>query len=202
MRSACTRLLFLLLLGCLGCRSPYYADRGAAVGGVTGAVVGAAIGEHNDHPLAGAAIGGVAGALAGSAIGDSIDQSAAYSRMEIEQRLGRQVAATANVDDVIAMTKAGLSDQIIINHIRTNGVAQPPRAADLVLLGNEGVSDNVIRAMQTPVRRPTSIPVSRGPIIVEEHHYTVPRPVRPRPYCPPRPVYRRGRTGVHFSFRN
>mgnify|MGYP005841714377 CR=1 FL=1 len=171
-----------------GCRSPYYADRGAALGAVTGALTGAAIGEHSGEAGAGAAIGGAVGALTGAAIGDSIDRDIARSTMAAENKRG-----AVTVADVIAMTQSGLSEEVIVAHIRANGVAQPPQVADLIQLRDAGVSDRVVQAMQQATPRAVQVAPSPAPVVVEEHHYFAPAyppywrwtPHRPWPHRAP-----------------
>jgi len=75
------------LVVCTGCRSPYRSDQGALLGGLTGAGVGAVIGDAVDQPLAGTAIGAGVGALTGAVIGDNLDQIEAENRAAIEARL-------------------------------------------------------------------------------------------------------------------
>ena len=203
-------VLGCLLLVCLlaaGCRSPYYGDRGAVLGGLTGAAVGGAIGEDSGNALPGALIGTAIGAVTGGAIGDSIDADLARSRAEVEARMGRQMSGAVTPDDVVAMTRAGLSEDVIATHIRANGVAQPPQVNDLIYLRNQGVGDFAIKAMQQapPVAAASyAVPVPREQVIVE-HHYG-------GPWCAPAPAPffhyhghghshgRRGRTHWGFSF--
>jgi hypothetical protein len=139
---------------------------------------GAAIGHHNGDAASGALIGTAVGALAGAAVGDTIDYEAARSAEIIEQRMGRRMAGAVAMNDVIAMSQAGLSEHVITTHLRANGVANPPSVNDLITLRNAGVSDGVIQAMQqTPP--PTAQVISPpGPVIIEEHHYVAP----PFPY--------------------
>lgn len=173
-----------------GCRSPYFADRGAAFGAITGALTGAAIGEHNGDAAAGAVIGSTVGALTGAAVGETIDYEIAQSEAIIESRLGREMSGAVSVPDVIAMTHADLSDGVINSHIRANGVARPPSVDDLITLRNAGVRDSVIQALQTappPVESRSAAP----PVIVEQHHYVEPIPWHPRFHGPP-PFPRRG----------
>jgi len=145
--------VFVLLLALVGCRSPFYADKGALFGGLTGAGVGALVGDATGHAGAGAAIGTAVGALTGAAVGDVIDADVARSKAEIEARMGRQMQGAVTPQDVIAMTQAGLSDDVIATHIRANGMAQPLQVNDLIGLRNMGVRDGVINAMQqTPPR--------------------------------------------------
>src|SRR5262245_41047787 len=149
--SRSTYLLVLLLAA--GCRSPYYADRGALFGGLTGAGVGALVGDAAGNTAAGAVIGSAVGALTGAAVGDNIDADLARSKAEIEARMGRQMQGAVTPQDVVAMTQAGLSDEVITTHIRANGMAQPLQVGDLINLRNVGVRDAVINAMQqTPPR--------------------------------------------------
>ena len=179
-----TQISILIMIGVLpilvsGCRSPYYADRGAAFGALTGGLAGAAIGEHNNNPLAGAVIGTAVGALTGATVGGAIDQDVARSQAAIERRMGRRLKGAVTVSDVISMTQAGLSDSVITTHIRANGVAQPPTAEDLVTLSNAGVAEQTILALQqAQVPGLDLSPVPVGPIIVEEYHYG------PAPYFP------------------
>src|SRR5438105_7412873 len=104
--------ILLAMLAVIGCRSPYYADRGALFGGLTGAGVGALVGDATGHTAAGAAIGTAVGALAGAAVGDTIDADMARSQAEIQAKMGRQMQGAVTPQDVIAMTQAGLSDDV------------------------------------------------------------------------------------------
>jgi outer membrane lipoprotein SlyB len=179
--------LSILAVAC-GCQATSYAERGATLGALTGALGGAAIGEHNGDAASGALVGSVVGALAGAAVGDTIDYEAARSAEIIEQRMGRKIAGAVAMEDVIAMSQAGLSEKVITTHLRANGVASPPSVDDLITLRNAGVSDAVVQVMQqTP---PPTAQVSSqyesspyrvgppGPVIIEEHHYVAP----PFPY--------------------
>lgn len=200
LRCSFSLVLFLAVFSS-GCKSPYHADQGAAVGGLTGAAVGAAIGEHNDNPLAGALIGGAVGMLTGNAIGESIDEDIARNNAIIEERMGRRLAGATRLEDVVAMTHAGLGDQVIVNHIRSHGLIEPPTAQDLISLKQQGVSDVVLNALQNqpPITHEAASPVR--PIVVEEHHY-----VRPACFGPPPPHFRyhrhhrhRHRSGFHWG---
>ena len=187
-------LMTMLMLGMsgpllTGCQSPYYADKGALLGGLTGAGVGAAIGDAKDNAAGGALIGSAVGALAGAAAGSGLDAVQARNDALIEAQLGRRVAGTATLDDVLAMSQAGLGDDVIIQHVRNHGVVSPPTAHDLIALKQQGVGDAVLHALQDATQPAALLPASPAPpapVIVEE--YYVPRPyplvVYPRP-CPP-----------------
>ncbi len=170
-----------------GCNSPYHADRGALFGGLMGAGTGAIIGDAVGNAGAGTAIGAGIGALTGAAIGSGMDEMEARNRAMIAEQFGRQVAATAvSMDDVVAMTRSGVDDELIVNHIKVHGTTGPLKPADLIFLQQQNVSTRVIKAMQTPPVRPAVVsqPVAQ-PVIVEEHHYA------PPPYWgPPRYYYR------------
>lgn len=196
MRTIQAALAWALIVACIGCRSPYYAERGAALGAITGALAGAAIGEGNGDAVSGAAIGTAVGTLAGSTIGESIDREVAESQALIEARLGRQLSGAVSVADVVSMSSASLSENVIATHIRANGVARPPTVDDLIAMRNAGVSDTVIQAMQTaPSPAPPSPP---PPVVVEEHHFFEPA-WHPGFHGPP-PWPRRGRgRGVQWG---
>ncbi len=94
--------LAAMLLVCTGCYSPYRSDRGALVGGVGGAGVGALVGEAVGHPGVGALVGAGVGAATGAAVGGSLDQIEANNRAQIEAQLGRPVQPGAvTVGDVV-----------------------------------------------------------------------------------------------------
>lgn len=197
------KVILLFAVAATGCRSPYYADRGALFGGLTGAGLGAAIGDASGDAGAGAIVGSAIGAITGAAVGESIDADLARSKAEIESRMGRQMQGAVTPQDVIAMTQAGLSDDVIATHIRANGTAQPLAVGDLISLRNMGVRDSVINAMQqTPPRTAQAAPAyypAYGPpggAVVVEHHY--------QPWCPPPPVFHyhhrhRGHPRIGFS---
>jgi len=173
-------LSVVLAAGLFGCRSPYYADQGALFGGLMGAGTGALVGSTVGKAGAGAVIGSGVGALTGAVVGASLDEIEAQNRAMIAAQLGRQIRPGAtSIDDVVMMSQAGVDDDLIINHIRMNGVERVPGPHELVVLKQQGVSAAVIRAMQEVGTRPpanTTI-ISRPvppPVIVEEYHYGPP----------------------------
>ena len=58
-------------------------------------------------------------------------------------------------DDVVAMTRAGVDEGVIINHVRMNGPSHPLQTADIIHLQQSGVSPRVIQALQQPPGRGT-----------------------------------------------
>ena len=107
--------LVLLMSGCetMGENT----KRGAVGGGLVGSIAGGVIGHQSGHGIDGAAIGAGIGALTGGIIGDKID-----AREE-----GEAAAATATtgeklgISDVIALSKAGLSDAAISHRVAKSG---------------------------------------------------------------------------------
>lgn len=187
-----------VLLG--GCNSPYRSDQGALFGGLTGAGLGALVGNSLGNTGAGAAIGAGVGAVSGAAVGGSLDEIEARNRAEIEARLGRPAPAGAvTIDDVVAMTRAGVSEDVIVNHIQNHGMAAPLRASDLIMLQQQRVSPRVVQTMQAPPA--PGAYVAPAPVYVDPYAY--PPPYYWGPPYPPyyyRPYPRAG-VGWGISFR-
>jgi hypothetical protein len=199
----------LMTLALAGCNSPYHADRGALFGGLLGAGTGAIVGDALGNAGAGAAIGAGVGALSGAAIGEGLDEIEAQNRAMIAAQLGREVRAGAvTIDDIVMMTEGGVDDELIINHIRANGMARVPGPHELVTLKNKGVSTAVIKVMQEPPPRPRTETVviekpAPAPVVVEEYHYVPPWYHRPLYYHHHYRYRHRGpRVGWGFSFHN
>lgn len=187
----------VLLAG--GCASPYHSDRGALFGGAAGAGVGALVGEAVGHPGAGALVGAGVGAMSGAAVGSSLDEMEARNRAMIASQMGRQIPRGAvTMNDVIEMTRQGLDEDLIVNHIRYNGVVQRPQTQDLIALQQNGVSKRVIETLQSagPPQAAGPAPMAGGPQPV----MVAPPPVwAPYPYYyypPPPPAW-----GFGVSYR-
>jgi hypothetical protein len=157
--------LLAALLFASGCASNH-TEEGGLFGGLLGAGTGAIIGHAAGNTAAGAVIGAGAGALAGAAIGNSQDQAEAKQRAAIEAQVGRQMAGATHVDDVLAMTRAGVNPDLIANHIRMHGMAAPLQPADIIVLQQQGVDPRVIATMQaTPV---PCVPQGGQPVVVQD----------------------------------
>ena len=198
-----------------GCQTPNYQRNGTILGGLGGAGLGAAIGNKSGHALPGALIGAAAGAITGNAVGEGIDRDRAVATQQAyAQGVGTQAARGAvTPQDVIAMSRAGLSEDVIATHVRTNGVTQTLQVNDLIYLRNQGVPDSVLQAMQqaptaqarynTAYTAAIPPPPAAAPVVVE-HVYPA--------YCPPPYYYYRGHyphhhhghyhrpAGVHWGF--
>jgi hypothetical protein len=174
-----------------GCQTPNYQRNGTILGGLGGAGLGAAIGNKSQNALAGGLIGGAIGAIAGNAVGEGIDQDRAAVQQQAAQQgyaqgAGMQAARGAvTPQDVIAMSRAGLSEDVIATHVRTNGVTQQLQVNDLIYLRNQGVPDSVLQAMQ---QAPTSQARYNA-----AYTASLPPPPPPRPvvveHVYPAPVY-------------
>ena len=169
-----TLLIVTVAVTSIGCRSPYHSDRLALFGGLSGAGLGASIGQASGKSAEGALLGAALGSLTGAVVGDHMDEMEARNQALIQERLGRRLAGAVRMEDVIAMSQAGLSDDVIRTHIAAHGVARPPTAQDLIILKQQGVSNAAINAMQTPPPRPAPAPAAPRPVVVEEHYYVPP----------------------------
>lgn len=148
---------FLLIsAGCAlmltGCETPYgtpdRAGTGALIGAGAGAATGALVAGGHNAPI-GALIGGGLGALTGGLIGHSMDAEErarleaqaplTYTRIDQGQPLG--------LEDIKAMVRAGVSDDVIISQIRNTHTAYRLNATDIIALHDSGVSQRVIDFM-------------------------------------------------------
>jgi outer membrane lipoprotein SlyB len=179
-----TAAIAAVLVGFVGqSHAQSHARDGATVGGLTGAVIGGIIGHQNDETPEGILIGGAVGAIAGGLIGDAHDQQMAREHAYRQQLWQQQQAyqayrqptrrAVSNAD-VVQMTRNGLSQSVIINHIQSNGIERRLDVNDIISLHQQGVGEPVITAMQrAPVRTPLPAPPTvleyRPPVIVSEH---------------------------------
>jgi gas vesicle protein len=198
---AMTKRLFTSVILCVGlatqASAQTHTSQGAALGGLAGAITGGIIGHQNNETPEGALIGGAVGAIAGGLLGNAKDKQLSQDRYyqhqawhQQQQQLARAVTPT----DVVNMSRSGLSDSVIVNHIATNGVAQHLGTHDIINLYKQGVSENVIAAMQSGPRAATTTIVQAPPqpptvVVRREYHVAPPRyvPRYPHHYYPPRP---------------
>jgi uncharacterized protein YcfJ len=178
-------------LGSAGCESMNNTEKGAAIGGGTGAVLGTAIGAATGRPLLGAGVGALAGTAGGALIGNDVDKSEQRQR-DVQQAQALAAAQAQQqrlgIFDVIHMSQNGQDDQVIINQIRLTGSTFQLTPSDLDNLKAAGVSPAVITTMQTA--RPVAVvparvvaPPSGTTVIYEQPIYPAPAViVAPRPY--------------------
>jgi hypothetical protein len=157
-----------LMLAATGCENLPGDEKaqGATIGGVTGAAVGAAVGGENK--LLGALLGGAIGAGGGYLIGANWDKitgkdsdgaeaasrEAQTSPATVQDAQGATTADLDNdgfvtMDEVVAMERAGFSDDKIIERLRATGQVFELTTEQQSYLRARGVSDNVITQLAT-----------------------------------------------------
>jgi hypothetical protein len=113
--------------------------------------------------------------------------------------MGRPVTqGAASIQEVVAMSQAGVDSNLITNYINSSGVARPITAQDVIYLHQQGVATQVIDTMQRPQpRQSVQVATAPGPpVVVQEHHYGAPY------YCPPqRHIYYRHHPTFHHHPR-
>ena len=146
-------LVPLLLAACLfaGCNSPYHADRGLLSGGLAGAGTGALLAMLWDTPARVPSSGrGWARSPERRSAARSMKSSCGPAEIAAHMG-GRQIPSSAvTMADVVNMSRASVSDALIITHIQHNGLSAPLTPPDLIFLKQQNVSDAVIQAMQAP----------------------------------------------------
>jgi outer membrane lipoprotein SlyB len=139
----------VLLSGCVNPDgSPNNTGSGALMGGAMGALTGAAIGGRC-HAGPDALIGAAAGALVGGLVGNAADQEQA-ARLQAQAPpayVNVVQGRPTSIADVKAMTKAGVSDDVIINQIRNTRTVYHLAAMDVIGLRDAGVSNKVLNFM-------------------------------------------------------
>ena len=90
------------------------------------------------------------------------------------------------VDDVLKLSRAKLTEEVVISFIENSGNTYSLRPQDIVFLRDEGVSDRVITVMLSQSKRaPTTAP---APTYVQPQPTPAPAPVV-QEYAQPAPVY-------------
>lgn len=151
----------VFILGCpigliqsVSCYGQNNAQRGAAMGGVAGAILGGVAGKQDNRTTRGAVIGGIAGAIAGNVIGQSQDdrQQRQYDYQQYQQYQQAQQAyqyqRSVSLHDAIEMTRNGVNPGLITSQIRNAGVQQEIGVSEIILLHQNGVHESVIQEMQ------------------------------------------------------
>jgi osmotically inducible lipoprotein OsmB len=139
-------------------------QQGAVIGGATGAAVGAAV---TDNRLLGGLIGGALGAGGGYLVGANWDKiqgndkdsaQRAVDKAQNEPATAQEArnASTADInndgfvtiDEVVALQKAGFTDDEMINKLERTGQVFDLTAANEDQLRDQGVSRRVVTAMR------------------------------------------------------
>jgi hypothetical protein len=126
---------------------------GGAMGAITGAIIG---GKHHagQDALIGAGVGAVTGNILGREKDASDERKAAAGQAAVNQ-LNAQAAATAVSNyDILQMTHAGISDDVIISTMHQRGARVDLSPQALIALKQQGVSDRVVVAAQQMAAAP------------------------------------------------
>jgi hypothetical protein len=162
-----TGVISVLVCGLVGCSSLPGNDKqqGAVIGGASGAAVGAAVSKNR---ALGAVIGGAVGAAGGYVIGANKDkiigkdsrEAQEASRKAEEAPVSAQQAKTATsadvnndgfvtLDEVVALKDANLTDDQIIERLRTTKQVFELTAEQKRYLLDKGISQNVVDQLET-----------------------------------------------------
>jgi len=154
---------------------------GTFMGGALGAVSGAIIGGKKDRGE-GALIGAGVGALTGNLLGrakDRSDEQRAAVGAAVTAHANQQAAAMAITNyDLVSMTRAGVSDDVIISTMRSRGARLDLSPNALISLKQSGVNDRVLLAAQEMNNGPAIVYGAPRPAVVV---HEVPRTVIVRP---------------------
>ena len=139
---------------------------GALIGAGSGAFLGAIAGGPRNGG-AGALIGAAAGALAGGLIGNSMDrEQEARLKAQSPQTYDRAVQGSPlSLADVKALAKAGISEDVIVNQIKSSRTIFRLSAADIIDLRDCGVSDKVVNYL---INTPTTVSEGQPAAAVEQ----------------------------------
>jgi hypothetical protein len=201
----------LLTTSLFGCSNMSNTAAGTGIGAALGTGAGLALGAATGNPKTGAVAGGLIGAGIGGIAGSDADERDRERKAEVQ--LAQAEAAAANAPpppgplgmiDIVTLSKQQVSDEVIINQIRTTGSTYTLSPADLSYLKECGVSERVTLAMQSarpqPVAAAVPATIRRGPqtVIVQEPPVIYAPPPfwgPPMYYAPPRPAV--GFTYIH-----
>src|SRR6185312_15506271 len=115
----------------------------------------------------GAGVGAVTGNLLGRSKDREDERRAATGAAAVGQ-MNQQAAAMAVTEyDLLQMTRAGVSDDVIISTIRSSGTRLDLSPQALISLRQQGVSDRVVMAAQQMNGR-GYVPGPPGPTVVTE----------------------------------
>jgi hypothetical protein len=119
--------------------------------------------------LIGAGVGAITGNLMGRSKDAADNRRAAYGAATVGQ-LNQQAAAMAVTNyDLLQMTQAGLSEDVIISTMRSRGARIDLSPQALIALKQQGVSDRVVVAAQQMSAAPGYIPpAAAGPTVISE----------------------------------
>jgi uncharacterized protein YcfJ len=121
------------------------AVEGVVIGGLIGAAGGGIIGHQSGHGGEGAGIGAAVGAITGAVVGAQMEKQPAQAA-ESSQAVNPNQMSLQQIAD---LTKQGVNESVIIDRIRLSNSKFSLSAGDIQYLKDQGVSPNVISAMQS-----------------------------------------------------
>lgn len=120
---------------------------GGAMGAITGAVIGGR--KHGgQNALIGAGVGAVTGNLLGRSKDANDERRAAQGAAAVGQMNQQAMAMAVTDNDLVQMTRAGISEDVIISTMRSRGTRIDLSPQSLIALRQQGVSDRVVMAAQ------------------------------------------------------
>lgn len=176
---------------------------GTIMGGALGAVTGAIVGGRKDRgegALIGAGVGALTGNLLGRAKDRADERQATYGTAVAAQATQRAAAMAVSNYDLVSMTKASVSDDVIISTMRSRGAQLDLTPQGLIALKQSGVGDRVLLAAQQLNHQPA---YAYGPAPAPVVTRVVPSTVIVRPAPPAyywhHPHYHHYRSGVYVG---
>jgi uncharacterized protein YcfJ len=143
-------------------RDYYHNDTasGTFMGGALGAVTGAIVGGRKDRgegALIGAGVGAITGNLLGRAKDRADERQTAYGTAVAAQATQQAAAMAVTNYDLVSMTRAGVSEDVMISTMRSRGAQLDLSPQGLIALKQSGVNDRVLLAAQDLNHRPAYV---------------------------------------------
>ncbi len=93
------------------------------------------------------------------------------------------------VEEVLKLTRAQISEDIVVNYVQNSGTVYNLTSGDIVYLRNEGVSDRVINAILDQRKKVAEASSAQTATAVQAPAAPVPAPEVPPATAAPAPVY-------------
>jgi outer membrane lipoprotein SlyB len=143
-------------------RDYYHNDTasGTFMGGALGAVTGAIVGGRKDRgegALIGAGVGAITGNLLGRAKDRADERQTAYGTAVAAQATQQAAAMAVTNYDLVSMTRAGVSEDVMISTMRSRGAQLDLSPQGLIAMKQSGVNDRVLLAAQELNHRPAYV---------------------------------------------
>ncbi len=132
-------------LACILCSCETKTGTGALAGAGVGALAGGLIGGNATGALIGAGVGALAGGLVGAALDEQDRKIMQQNSPQTLQKIDSKEQLSTN--DIEAMSRNGLSDDVIINQIKHTDSVFHLTAEQIIELKQAGVSEKVIQSM-------------------------------------------------------